>query len=191
MNGNLPERERTSRITFKKILGSLALASLICSLLVLGLLLRKPSIPDVEAAPAATQSFTDKVARLTLAHEQHIPSEIRLTEAEINSQIKDGLRAHPPPAGEAAIKGATVRFEGDKLVTVLAMNVKGRDIYITVGGHLNFADRAIKLVPSEVHIGSLPVPVSWMESKIDLHMELPEGITGMRVENGELVVEAD
>jgi len=175
----------------KKILKYMALASLISSLLALWMLLRKPAMPEATSDPAAAQSFTEKVSRLTLAHEQHIPSEIRLTEAEINSQIEEGLKAHPPPAGEAAIKGATVRLEGDKLVTVLAMNVKGRDVYVTVGGHLNFADRAIKLVPSEVHIGSLPVPVSWMESKIDLHMELPEGITGMRIENSELVVQAD
>ena len=175
----------------KKVVGFLALALLIAGLLLIWLLLRKPPMPEAARDPEAAQRFTEKVARLTLAHEQGIPSEIRLTEAEINSQIEEGLKAHPPPAGEATIKGATVRLEGEKLVAVIAMIVKGEDVYVTVGGNLNFSGRAVRLVPSEVRIGSVPVPVSWMEGKIDMQMELPEGITGVRVENSELVVQAD
>jgi hypothetical protein len=175
----------------KKVVGFLALAALLVSLLSVWLLLRKPSMPDAAPNPEAARSFTEKVARLTLAHEQGIPAEIRLTEAEINSQIEEGLKAHPPPAGEATVKGATVRLQDDKLLAILAMNVKGQDVYVTVGGHLDFSNRAVRLVPSDVRIGSLPVPVAWVEGKIDMHMEVPEGITGVRIENSELVVEAD
>jgi len=175
----------------KKVVGFLALALLIASLLLLWLLLRKPPMPDATRDPQAAQRFAAKLARLTLAHEQGIPSEIRLTEAEINSQIEEGLKAHPPAAGEATVKGATVRLDGEMLIAVLAMNVKRWDVYVTVGGNLDFANGAVRLVPTEVRIGSVPVPASWMEDKIDMEMELPEGITGVRVENSELVVEAD
>jgi hypothetical protein len=175
----------------KKIARYLAVAFLLAGLLVIWLLLRKPSLPEAAYDPEAARRFTEKVARLTFAHEQGIASEIRLTEAEINSQIEEGLKAHPPPAGDTAVKSAKVRLAGDKLVAALAMTVKGQDVYVTIGGDLSFSDRAVRLIPSEVRVGSLPVPVSWMENKIDLQMELPEGITGVRVENSELVVQAD
>jgi hypothetical protein len=185
------DQEPRGASPLKRIIGYAALASLIACLVFVWMLLRKPPMPGTLRDPEAAQRFTEKVARLTLAHEQGIPSEIRLTEAEINSQIAEGLKAHPPPAGEGTVKGVTVRLEGEKLVAVLAMNVKGQDVYVTIGGNLNFSNRAVRLVPSEVRIGSVPVPVSWMESKIDMQMELPEGITGVRIENSELVVQAD
>ena len=33
-------------------------------------------------------------------------------------------------------------------------------------------------------------PHPWFERKIDMHMELPEAVTAVRVENGDLVMEA-
>ena len=175
----------------RKIVRYVAIATLLASLICIWLLLRKPSLPTDKPTRDAAQSFTDKVAQLTLAHEQGLPSEIRLTEAEINSQIEEGLKSHPPPADAAGLKRAKVHLEGDKLVALLTMNMKGRDVYVTVGGNLNFADRSVRLVPSEVRIGSFPVPVSWVEGRIDMHMEVPEAISAVRLENSELVVKAD
>jgi hypothetical protein len=56
---------------------------------------------------------------------------------------------------------------------------------------LQFENHAVRLVPSDVHVGSLPVPVSWLEGKLDMHLEVPPSITALRVENSELVVRAD
>jgi hypothetical protein len=172
----------------RKIVRYVAAATLLASLICIWLLLRKPAFPSADPTPEAAKSFTEKVGQLTLAHEQGFAGEIRLTEAEINSQIEEGLKNHPPPAGAAGLQGARVHLEGDKLVALLTMNVKGRDVYVTVGGNLDFADHSVRLVPSEVRIGSLPVPVSLLQSRIDMHMEVPEGIAAMRVENGELVI---
>lgn len=174
----------------RKILRYVAIGTFLTGLISIWLLLRKPTLTTSEPTPNAARSFTDKVAQLTLAHEQGQPSEIRLTEAEINSQIEEGLKNHPPPPAAAGVKSAKVHLEGDRLIALLAMNVRGQDVYVTVGGNLNFADRSVRLVPSEVRVGSLPVPVSWLEGRIDMHMEVPEGVTAMRVENGELVIAA-
>jgi hypothetical protein len=48
----------------------------------------------------------------------------------------------------------------------------------------------VRLIPSEVQVGSLPVPASWLAGRIDMHMEVPDAVTAMRIENGELVVQA-
>jgi hypothetical protein len=174
----------------KRILRNIALALLILSLLFIWLLLRKPSMPTVEASAAAAQSFDQKVSELAQSQERGILSDIRLTEAEINSKIQEGLRDNPPPAGTATLKGAVVHLEGEKLLAMLTVNVKGKDLYVTIAGGLNFSNHAVRLVPSEVRVGSLPVPASWVEGKIDMHLEVPASVTAVRIENGQLVVQA-
>ena len=175
----------------KKFVGYAALASLIAGLVVIWLLLRKPSTPFVEPSEAAAQSFNDTILRLTAAQELGLPAEARFTAPEINSQIQAWLKANPPPPGAATLKNGSVQFEGDRLTTVLALNVKGIDLYLSLRGHLALAKNTLRFIPAEARLGSLPVPVSWLEGKIDLHMELPEALTAVRVENGELVIEAD
>jgi len=172
----------------RRTLRYFAAATLLASLICLWLLLRQPAFPAADPTPDAARSFTEKVAQLTLAHEQGFAGEIRLTEAEINSQIAEGLKDRPPPAGATGLKGAKIHLEGDQFVALLTMNMKGRDVYVTVGGRLDFSNHAVRLVPSEVRVGSLPVPASWAKSRIDMHMELPEAIGGVRLEDGELVV---
>lgn len=169
----------------------LSIASLVVGLITIWLVLRKPSLPPIETSAEAARSFNEKLNQLTQAKEQGIPSEIHLTAAEINSEIQDGLRAHPPPPGPAVLKDAVVQLEGEKMTAFLTASVKGVELRVTVGGNLKFENHSVRLVPSEVHVGSMPVPVSWLAGKLDMHMEVPEAITAMRVENGELVVRAD
>jgi hypothetical protein len=174
----------------RKIFRYLSIASLVIGLVMVWLVLRKPSLPPIETSADAARSFNEKLNQLTQAKEQGTPAEIRLTAAEINSEIQDGLRTHPPPAGPAVLKDAAVQLEGDKMVAFLTATVKGVELCVTVGGNLQFENHTVRLVPSEVHVGSLPVPASWLEGKLDMHMEVPPSITAMRVENGELVVQA-
>ena len=175
----------------RKIFRYLSIASLVIGLVMVWLVLRKPSLPPIETGADAARSFNEKLNQLTQAKEQGTPSEIHLTAAEINSEIQEGLRTHPPPAGPAVLKDAVVQLEGEKMTAFLTATVKGVELRVTVGGNLQFENHAVRLVPSEVHIGSLPVPVSWLEGKLDMHLEVPPSITALRVENSELVVRAD
>jgi hypothetical protein len=154
------------------------------------LALRKPSFPTVEVSAQAVRSFDEKMGRLAQAQEQRMPGEIRLTEAEINSKIQEGLQRNPPPVGAVTLKEARVHLEGEKLLTMLKVNMKGVDLHLTVAGSLSFGNHAVRLIPAYVRVGSLPLPASWLEGKIDMHKEVPEAVTGMRLENSELVVQA-
>ena len=174
----------------KRIIRVVGLILLVLSLISILLVLRKPAVAGVEASADASRSFDEKMARLVQAQEQRLPAEIRLTEAEINSKIQEGLRENPPPTGAVTVKDASVRLEGEKLLTMLTVNAKGVDLYVTVGGSLGFSNHTVRVIPSEVRVGSLPVPASWLAGKIDMHMEVPEAVTGMRIENSELVVQA-
>lgn len=173
----------------KKAIRAIVIILLIVSLVQVWLLLRKPPMPAAEPSVEAAQSFDQKLNELTRTAEQGMPGQMRLTEAEINSKIQESLRDSPIPAGVATLEAAVVHLEGDKLQTILTVNLKGVDLYLTLGGSLSFNNHVITLVPSEVKVGSHPVPASMLAGKLDLSMEVPEAVTGVRVENGELVVE--
>ncbi|MCJ7501846.1 MAG: hypothetical protein MUP80_02130 [Acidobacteriia bacterium] len=174
----------------KRIFRYIAVGLVVASLILLWLLLRRPSMPTAEASAEAAKSFDEKMARLAQAQEQQVPGEIRLTEVEINSKIQEGLKNNPPPAGAVTLKGAVVHLEGDKLRTMLTVNVKGIELVVTVGGTLDFSQHTVRLIPSEVRLGSLPVPASLMKDRIDMQMQVPASVAAMRIENGELVVQA-
>jgi len=174
----------------KRILRYIALGLLGLSLLVIWLLLRKPSVPAGSVSREAAESFDAKLNQLALAQEQGIPGEARLTEAEINSKIQEALKSAPPPAGPATVKGATVHLQGEKLLAMVTVNVKGKDLYLTVKGSLSFSNHAVQLVPSEARIGSLPIPPSMLKNAFQVRMEVPASVTAVRIENGELVVQA-
>jgi hypothetical protein len=174
----------------KRIFRYIAVGLVVASLILLWLLLRRPSMRTAEASAEAAKSFDEKMARLVQAQEQQVPGEIRLTEAEINSRIQEGLKNNPPPAGAVTLKGAVVHLEGDKLRTMLTVNVKGIELVVTVGGSLDFSQHTVRLIPSEVRLGSLPVPASLMKDRIDMQMQVPASVAAMRIENGELVVQA-
>jgi hypothetical protein len=174
----------------KRIFRYIAVGLVVASLILLWLLLRRPSMPAAEASAEAAKSFDEKMASLAQAQEQQVPGEIRLTGAEINSKIQEGLKNNPPPAGAVTLKGAVVHLEGDKLRTMLTVNVKGIELVVTVGGSLDFSQHTVRLIPSEVRLGSLPVPASLMKDRIDMQMQVPASVAAMRIENGELVVQA-
>lgn len=190
MSSGLVDQEPGIWKRMRKIFGYAALASLLATLIFVWMLLRKPALPFPETSEEATESFNSKIVRLTTADEYGVPVEMHLTSAEINSQIQQWLKANPQPPGTATMTNGAIHFDGDKMIVLLAFDVKGLDVYMTVDGHLDIANHAVRLVPAEVHIGSVPVPVSLLEGKIDLQMELPEAVTAVRVENGELVIEA-
>jgi hypothetical protein len=173
----------------KKVVRAIVIILLIVSLVQIWLMLRKPSMPAAEPSPEAAQSFDRKLNELILASEQGTPGEVRLTEAELNSKIQGYLRESPMAAGAATLKAATVHMEGDKLQALLTVDFKGVDLYLTLGGNLSFKDHLVKLVPSNVKVGSHPLPASLLAGRLDLSLAVPEAVSGIRVENGELVVE--
>jgi hypothetical protein len=190
MNGKLSDQPPNPWSAIKRVLRYAALASLVTSLVFVWMLLSKPTLPPAEASAEAAASFAEKIARLTRAHELGAASEVHFTAAEINSQIQEWLKTSPPPDSGTTVKNGAVALEDDRLIAVLTLDVKGIELYLTVNGRLNFASHSVRLVPSEIRIGKVAAPVAWFERKIDMHMELPEAVAAIRVEHGELVIEA-
>ncbi len=173
----------------KKLVRAIVIVLLVVSLVQIWLLLRKPSMPAAEASPEAGRSFDRKLGDLIVASEQGAPGEARITEAELNSKIQDYLRDSPLPAGAANLRSAAVHMEGDRLQALLTVDFKGVDLYVTLGGNLSFKNHLVELVPSSVKVGSHPLPASLLAGRVNLSLQVPEAVSGIRVENGELVIE--
>ena len=185
----------------RKIYRIISWSLLALTLLSIWLALRKPSIVPVDVSPQAAQSFDQKLAQIEQPHPPGAPREIRITEAELNSKLQQGMQeTSGTPGGATALKAATIHLESDKLVGTFTISVSGKDVYVTLGGTVAVQDGALQFTPTEMKMGSLPVPIAAVESTLraklnspqmrDL-MRLPPSIKDIRIQDGELVVRGD
>lgn len=162
------------------------------------LVLRRPGGPPPKVDPQAARSFDQKVQELVEAHARGRPVEVRMTEEEVNSEVHQ-IMAGVAASGPASLRDVSVRLRGDRLVSVLTINVLGLNVYITLGGTLSEQNQRLQFDLTEVKMGSMPAPASVvgpvlrekLESPASREMmQLPEFVNNLRVENGELVVES-
>jgi hypothetical protein len=93
----------------------------------------------------------------------------------------------------------SVDFHGDEFTGQAAVNVHGKDVYITISGHLGSKDGYVTVDLTSAKIGNLVVPVSVLSPLLQKKMaepgtreqfKLPDVVRSLRIENGELVLEA-
>jgi hypothetical protein len=167
---------------------------------------------------ANAQSFQAKVSQLEQAREQgQSGSEVRLTAGEIGAAIAQAQGAVPvspaqgralnaagPPAGTSAaaapvepanLQEPIISFEGDIVRGQFVTEVAGKKTYVTVAGHLGSKDGYATFEPTEFKVGDLSVPVSLVNDALQKKMleqqdrlKLPDFVSDVRVENGQLVV---
>jgi hypothetical protein len=192
-------------------IGSLVVLS--AALIALVLVLQKPAPVGHSQAPAAiaenAKSFDQKMADFDQATQSSVLSgaldkaEIRINADEIsavlaqslgtsatltpNSNVGDG----PPP-----IKDQQVSFEGDIVHGQFLATVAGKDVWITISGHLGEKDGYATFDPTEFKVGDLNVPVSLVNPQLQKklaeqhdRLKLPENVGSMKVENSELIMQ--
>jgi uncharacterized protein YpmS len=184
----------------RKIYRLISWSLLILTLVSILLILRKPSVVPVETSPQAAKSFDEKLAQLARAHQQGAPQEIRITETELNSKLQQGVQeASGGAAGATGLNAAAIHLESDELVGTFTVSVAGKDVYVTLGGKLAVQNKVLQFTPTQMKMGSLPVPISVVESTLRKkfnspemrdRMKLPDFVKDIRIENGELVLQS-
>jgi hypothetical protein len=88
-----------------------------------------------------------------------------------------------------------ISFEGDIVRGQFVTEVAGKKTYVTVAGHLGSKNGYATFEPTEFKVGDLKVPVSLVKDALQKKMleqqdrlKLPDFVSDVRVENGELVV---
>ena len=179
------------------------------------------SKPQAVATPQSTeevranaQSFDQKIAVIEAAHQQNgSPAEVRFTSDEVSAEVAESMGAVPPAppvaagnsrptstdavlgSGDPQIKGYQVKLEGDVARGQFVANVAGKDLWVTLAGHLGSEGGYVTFDPTEFKVGEFSIPISLVNSALQKklaeqreQLRLPPGIASLRVENGELVI---
>ena len=172
-----------------------------------------PKTPEIARANA--QSFDQKLAELQAPRaEGSDPTEVHFSSDEVSAELSQSMGATPAPApaakpisatpaspdstigrGEVQVKDYQVKLEGDVARGQFVTQVAGKDLYVTVAGHLGSQDGYVTFEPTEFKVGDMSIPVSLVNSALQEklaeqreQLKLPEGISSLHVENGELVI---
>jgi hypothetical protein len=183
-----------------------------------------PPMPPASVA-ANAQSFADKMEHFEQAQAQgQSGAEVRLNAQEVTAAIAQASGVIPPEAanldrsggpsagtaqssgggaplsgdlgpGEPDIKDYQVNFEGDQVVGQFLTKVAGKDVWVTVKGHLGSKDGYATFDPTEFKVGDLNVPVSLVNDQLQKklmdqrdRLKLPDSVGGLKVENSEVVL---
>jgi hypothetical protein len=99
-------------------------------------------------------------------------------------------------SGQPTIKDQQVSFDGDTVHGQFLTEIGGKDVWVTVSGHLSSKDGYATFEPTEFKVGDLNVPVSLVNPALQKklaeqrdRMKLPDNVGGLKVENGELVMQ--
>ena len=203
------------KVTVKRVLT----AVMIVGGLVTGYqILSKPqpvAVPQsAEDARANAQSFDQKIALIEAARQDNgAPAEVRFSSDEVSAEVAESLGTVPPapPAnignspptspdtvlgqGDVQVKGYQVKLVGNVVRGQFVANVAGKDVWVTLAGHLGSQGGYLTFDPTEFKVGEFGIPVSLVNSALQKklgeqreQLRLPPGIDTLRVENGELVI---
>ena len=97
--------------------------------------------------------------------------------------------------GEASVKDYQVNFEGDVAKGQFLTHIAGKDVWVTLEGRLGSKDGYATFDPTKIKIGDLEVPVGLVNDQLQKRLaeqrdrlKLPDGVGGIKVENGEVVL---
>ena len=97
--------------------------------------------------------------------------------------------------GQVQVKGYEVKLEGDVARGQFATQIAGKDVYVTLAGHLGSQNGYVTFDPTEFKVGELNIPVSLVNSALQKklveqreQLKLPQGIASLRVEDSQLVI---
>lgn len=130
----------------------------------------EPAKPAPAAAPSAASTDPAKTPQVSA-----------------NSEVPEG----------APIRTVQVGFTGDEVTGQFATQLYGKDVYVTISGKLGSKDGYVTFEPTGFKVGDLSVPVSWVNDALQKKLaepenreklKLPEFVSELRVENGELVI---
>jgi hypothetical protein len=175
------------------------------------------------AAAANAQSFQEKVNQLAQPKTPgEGESEVRMNSGELSAALAQAAGLLPAttmstntstsaasgssPASSTAgpamefpgavpnIKDYQVSMDGDIVRGQFLTQIAGKDVYLTLAGHLGSKDGYATFDATEVKVGDLSVPASLVNEVLQKklaeqrdQLKLPNNVKDLKVENGELV----
>jgi hypothetical protein len=160
-----------------------------------------------QASPASGGSYS----AVPSGNEQTVPSspqpkaEVHINSDEVGAALAQAMGAAGTGAlspdsnvgsGAPTIKDQQVSFDGDVVRGQFLTEIAGKDVWITVSGHLASKDGYATFEPTEFKVGDLSVPVSLVNPALQKklaeqrdRLKLPDSVGALKVQNGELVMQ--
>ncbi len=158
---------------------------------------QEPSPPSDSAEPASKPA--------SLAGAQSPKAEVHINSDEISAVLAQslgnaGASTLTPNSnvgsGAPTIKDQQVSFDGDVVHGQFLTEIAGKDVWITISGHIGEKDGYATFDPTEFKVGDLSVPVSLVNPALQKklaeqrdRLKLPDNVGAMKVENSELVMQ--
>jgi hypothetical protein len=176
------------------------------------------------AAAANAQSFQEKVNQLAQPKTPgEGQSEVRMNSGELSAALAEAAGLMPAAANSASgapsgsssgtpsstspaspamafpgavpnIKDYQVSMDGDIVRGQFLTQIAGKDVYLTLAGHLGSKDGYATFDATEIKVGDLSVPASLVNEVLQKklteqrdQLKLPNNVKDIKVENGELV----
>jgi hypothetical protein len=182
-----------------------------------------PAVAPALAA-ANAQSFQEKVNQLAQPKAPgEGESEVRMSSAEVSAALAQAtglmtsegsgkpsasVPATTTPSAPSSpnapmeftgsvpdIKDYQVSMDGDIVRGQFLTQIAGKDVYLTLAGHLGSRDGYATFDATEVKVGDLSVPVSLVNGVLQKklaeqrdQLKLPDNVKDIKVENGQLVL---
>jgi hypothetical protein len=162
-----------------------------------------------DPAPAETtetsQSPSDLSSQAGGSPAKPTASQVRITSDEVTAALAQAAGAIPAAAGQLApgsdigampnILDQQVSFDGDVVHGQFLVNIAGKNVWITVSGHMGSKDGYATFEPTEFKVGDLSIPVSLVNPALQQRLseqrdrlKLPDSVDGIKVQNGQLVL---
>ena len=166
--------------------------------------LEQPKSPG--EAPAQVHFSSDEITAALAQAAAALPATIPASSAmgggnASAAQTSPGLPTTVPSSpdapigeGEPEVKDYKVNFDGDVARGQFVTQIGGKDVYVTLAGHLGSKDGYATFDPTEFKVGDLSIPVSMVSGALQKklteqrdRLKLPDDVGNIRVENGQLV----
>jgi len=157
------------------------------------------------AQPQGGAVSQDSQAPASMPQAKPSPAQVRITSDEITAALAQASGALPAAAGQVSADGdlgsmpnildQQVSFDGDQAHGQFLVNVAGKNVWITVAGHLGSKDGFATFEPTEFKVGDLNIPVSLVNGPLQQRLaeqhdrlKLPDSVGGVEVKDGQLVL---
>lgn len=174
------------------------------------LVLHKAPAPHVETSQKAAARAQEKIERVEQSVSSGAPATLRMDESELNSYLATHLELKgagnasgtgaEPSAEEvrSSVRDVKVELVGDHVRAYVVFDLHGKDVSLEMEGKLSSASGYLQFKPTSGAIGAFPLPHSALENAMRHVMDTPENreklrlpasVSGLRIENGEIVVD--
>lgn len=158
----------------------------------------QPDTSDNSQSSDTQQSSRDSSSVAGGKPEAHINSdEVNAVLAQaLGTAGASGLTADSNISGAPPIKDQQISFDGDLVHGQFLTEIAGKDVWISISGHIGEQGGYATFDPTEFKVGDLSVPVSLVNPALQKklseqrdRLKLPDNVGGLKVDNGQLVMQ--